>query len=222
MTNEHIRGAAPAPFQGLGSWEAPLSPDCAALHPGLPIRRPSRAAEDLEARLGIDQGRVSPPDYRIFLADLIDARFGSRQEFCRRTGRDPGQLSRVFARRADLSIKALQKVLECFAPTSSFKPTKKSANTPASPALKRHLRWRRADGGAVSLDSRPLFPPSSTPDPFPAPLFPLLRCGMSPVAPLKIHARPPNTARAAHKTGIDSAMEKPRAVPIDVAYGGVD
>jgi transcriptional regulator with XRE-family HTH domain len=68
--------------------------------------------QDLEARLGIHQGTVSPPDYRDFLADLIDGRFGSRHEFCRATGVDPGQLSRVFAGRADLSLRALQKVLE--------------------------------------------------------------------------------------------------------------
>jgi transcriptional regulator with XRE-family HTH domain len=68
--------------------------------------------QDLEARLGIDQGSVSPPDYRDFLADLIDGRFGSRHEFCQATGVDPGQLSRVFAGRADLSLRALHKVLE--------------------------------------------------------------------------------------------------------------
>jgi transcriptional regulator with XRE-family HTH domain len=73
-----------------------------------------RICQDLEARLGIAQGKVSPPDYRDFLADLIDTRFGSRQAFCQATGVDPGQLSRVFAGRADLSLKALQKVLELF------------------------------------------------------------------------------------------------------------
>jgi hypothetical protein len=71
-----------------------------------------RICQDLEARLGIDQQKVSPPDYRDFLADLIDTPFGSRQEFCTATGVDPGQLSRVFAGRADLFIKALEKVLE--------------------------------------------------------------------------------------------------------------
>src|SRR5262245_19892639 len=71
-----------------------------------------RICQDLEARLGIDQGKVSPPDYRDFLADLIDARVGSRQALCRKTGLDPGQLSRVFAGRADLSIKALAKLLD--------------------------------------------------------------------------------------------------------------
>ena len=71
-----------------------------------------RICQDLEARLGIHQGSVSPPDYRDFLADLIDGQFGSRQAFCQATGVDPGQLSRVFAGRADLSLRALQKVLE--------------------------------------------------------------------------------------------------------------
>ena len=71
-----------------------------------------RIYQDLEARLGIHQGSVSPPDYRDFLADLIDGRFGSRYAFCQATGVDPGQLSRVFAGRADLSLRALGKVLE--------------------------------------------------------------------------------------------------------------
>jgi transcriptional regulator with XRE-family HTH domain len=70
-----------------------------------------RICQDLEARLGIHQGSVSAPDYRDFLADLIDEQFGSRLEFCQATGVDPGQLSRVFAGRADLSLRALQKVL---------------------------------------------------------------------------------------------------------------
>ena len=81
----------------------------AGLSPSSPV---SRICQDLEARLGIQQGSVSPPDYRDFLADLIEGRFGSRQAFCQATGVDPGQLSRVFAGRADLSLRALQKVLE--------------------------------------------------------------------------------------------------------------
>jgi transcriptional regulator with XRE-family HTH domain len=80
---------------------------------GLSTKSPVyRICQDLEARLGIHQGSVSHPDYRDSLADLIDSRFGSRQEFCQATGVDPGQLSRVFAGRSDLSLKALQKVLE--------------------------------------------------------------------------------------------------------------
>lgn len=71
-----------------------------------------RICQDLEARLGINQGKVSLPDYRDFLAELIDTQFGSRQEFCKATQVDPGQLSRVLANRADLSMKVLQQVLE--------------------------------------------------------------------------------------------------------------
>src|SRR5438034_792530 len=64
-----------------------------------------RICQDLEARLGINQGKVSRPDYRDFLVELIDAQFDSRLEFCKATEVDPGQLSRVLAGRADLSMK---------------------------------------------------------------------------------------------------------------------
>jgi transcriptional regulator with XRE-family HTH domain len=70
-----------------------------------------RICQDLEARLGIAQGKVAPPDYRDYLADLIDERYGSRSKFCKETGIDPGHLSRVFASRSDLSLEALQKLL---------------------------------------------------------------------------------------------------------------
>jgi hypothetical protein len=71
-----------------------------------------RICQDLEARLGINQGKVSCPDYRDYLAELIDAQFGSRLEFCRATGIDPGQLSRVLASRDNLSMKVLLRVLD--------------------------------------------------------------------------------------------------------------
>lgn len=70
-----------------------------------------RVCQDLEARLGIAQRKLAAPDYRDYLADLIEERFGSRYKFCEATGIDPGQLSRIFASRADLSLPALQKVL---------------------------------------------------------------------------------------------------------------
>lgn len=70
-----------------------------------------RICQDLEARLGIARRKVAAPDYRDYLADLIDERFGSRYKFCEAAGIDPGQLSRVFASRAELSLPALQKIL---------------------------------------------------------------------------------------------------------------
>ncbi len=69
-----------------------------------------RICHDLEARLGIAQGKVAPPDYRDYLADLIEERYGSRYRFCKKTGIDPGHLSRVLSSRAELSIQSLQKI----------------------------------------------------------------------------------------------------------------
>lgn len=71
-----------------------------------------RICQDLEARLGIAQGKVSPPDYRDYLADLIEERYGSRYRFCKETGMDPGHLSRVFASRSELSLQTLQRIVE--------------------------------------------------------------------------------------------------------------
>jgi hypothetical protein len=71
-----------------------------------------RICQDLEARLGIAQGTVAPPDYRDYLADLIEERYGSRYRFCKETGVDPGHLSRVLSSRSDLSLRSLQKVLD--------------------------------------------------------------------------------------------------------------
>ena len=73
-----------------------------------PVRR---ICQDLEARLGIAQRKVAAPDYRDYLADLIEERYGSRYKFCEAAGIDAGQLSRVFASRAELSLPALQKIL---------------------------------------------------------------------------------------------------------------
>jgi hypothetical protein len=71
-----------------------------------------RICQDLEARLGIAQGKVARPDYRDYLADLIEERHGSRYRFCKETGVDPGHLSRVFASRSELSLQNLERILE--------------------------------------------------------------------------------------------------------------
>src|SRR5207247_9384402 len=61
-----------------------------------------RICQDLEARLGIAQGKVAAPDYRDYLADLIDERHGSRYRFCKATGLDPWHLSRALSVRSEL------------------------------------------------------------------------------------------------------------------------
>jgi transcriptional regulator with XRE-family HTH domain len=71
-----------------------------------------RICQDLEARLGIAQGKVGPPDYRDYLADLIEERYGSRYRFCKESGVDPGHLSRVLASRSELSLQSLQRILD--------------------------------------------------------------------------------------------------------------
>jgi transcriptional regulator with XRE-family HTH domain len=82
-------------------------------HAGLSMDSPAyRICQDLEARLGIAQGKVAPPDYRDYLADLIEERYGSRYRFCKETGVDPGHLSRVLASRSELSVQNLQRILE--------------------------------------------------------------------------------------------------------------
>ncbi len=70
-----------------------------------------RICQDLEARLGIAQGKVGAPDYRDYLADLIEERYGSRYRFCKEQGVDPGHLSRVLASRSELSLESLKHVL---------------------------------------------------------------------------------------------------------------
>lgn len=71
-----------------------------------------RICQDLEARLGIAQGKVAVPDYRDYLADLIEERYGSRYRFCKETGVDPGHLSRVLSSQSELSLQNLQRILE--------------------------------------------------------------------------------------------------------------
>lgn len=71
-----------------------------------------RICHDLEARLGIAQGKVAAPDYRDYLADLIEQRYGSRYRFCKETGVDPGHLSRVLSSQSDLSLQNLQRILD--------------------------------------------------------------------------------------------------------------
>jgi hypothetical protein len=71
-----------------------------------------RICQDLEARLGIAQGKLARPDYRDCLADLIEERFGSRYRFCKETGVDPGHLSRVLSSRSELSLQNLQRILD--------------------------------------------------------------------------------------------------------------
>lgn len=79
----------------------------------VPVGQPVyRICQDLAARLGIAEGRLSPPDYRDRIADLIESRFRSRYEFCKKTGIDEGHLSRVLGSKKHLAPETLFRVLE--------------------------------------------------------------------------------------------------------------
>ncbi len=83
-----------------------------------------KICQDLEARIGIEQGVVSPPDYRDYLADLIEATYGSFYRFCKETETDPGHLSRVLAGQSDFSLKSLYHFLNIFEAVMVIKPEK--------------------------------------------------------------------------------------------------
>jgi hypothetical protein len=65
---------------------------------------------------------VAPPDYRDYLADLIEERYGSCYRFCKESGVDPGHLSRVFASRSDLSLPSLTHILKALHATLVIQP----------------------------------------------------------------------------------------------------
>jgi transcriptional regulator with XRE-family HTH domain len=104
-----------------------------------------RVCRDLEARLGIAEGKVARPDYRDYLADLIEERFGSRYRFCEATGIDPGQLSRVFTGKADLSAELLRRALGALDAHIEVRPNPRGVGDP-QPG-----RGRRRPGGGPDV-----------------------------------------------------------------------
>lgn len=71
-----------------------------------------KIGQDLESRLGIQQGYVRPADYRDVLRDLIEIEYKSRYQFCKSTGVDEGFLSKILGKKKNLSIAKLEEVLE--------------------------------------------------------------------------------------------------------------
>lgn len=68
-----------------------------------------RIAQDLEMRLGIVQGAVGEPDYRDYLVDRIEERYGSRYRFCKETGIAEAFLSQVLSGKKDFSVETLRR-----------------------------------------------------------------------------------------------------------------
>ncbi|MBI2410020.1 hypothetical protein HYV30_03195 [Candidatus Kaiserbacteria bacterium] len=83
---------------------------------------------DLETRLGIAQGKVATPDFRDYLVDLIEERFGSRYRFCKETGIDAGHLSRVLAGSADFSLQSLERIAAALDAVLTLQPRATAQN----------------------------------------------------------------------------------------------
>jgi hypothetical protein len=67
--------------------------------------------QDLEARLGMAQGKVKPPDYREQLSQLIAAQYPDREALCRTAGLEYEVVERVLAGEEDVSMAQLQALL---------------------------------------------------------------------------------------------------------------
>lgn len=70
-----------------------------------------KICQDLESRLGIEQGYVRPSDYRDELLKII-GQFPSRYQFCKKMGIDEAFLSHILNKRKNLSITKLQVMLD--------------------------------------------------------------------------------------------------------------
>jgi hypothetical protein len=76
------------------------------------VRLPLYAVcQDIESRVGIDQGFFRQRDYRDDLADMIARKFPSRYRFAKRFRIDQALLSRVLRKKAHLSIDKLEAAL---------------------------------------------------------------------------------------------------------------
>ncbi len=71
-----------------------------------------KLCQDLESRLGIEQGYTREADYRDALRELIEVTFPSRYAFCKATGVNEGFLSHILRKDKNFSIPNLQEILE--------------------------------------------------------------------------------------------------------------
>jgi hypothetical protein len=75
---------------------------------GLPLYS---VCQDIESRVGIDQGFFRQRDYRDDLAEMIRLKFPSRYRFAKEVGIDEALLSRVVRKKAHLSIDKLESAI---------------------------------------------------------------------------------------------------------------
>lgn len=71
-----------------------------------------RCCEDLEHRLGVQQGHLAFPGYRSQILESARERGMSLSELCKKSNVDLGHLSRVFSGDSELSIESLNRILD--------------------------------------------------------------------------------------------------------------
>ena len=76
--------------------------------------------QDLEVRLGIEQGKTRSPDYRDELVALIDKEYDSHYQFCRKAGIAQDTLSRILNKRREPSLHKLRIILDALGCEISF------------------------------------------------------------------------------------------------------
>lgn len=91
-----------------------------------------KIAQDLEMRLGIAQGRVAEPDYRDYLADRIEEKYGSRYRFSKETGIPEAFLSQVLSGKKDFSMETLRRAARALDLGLALLPTGDLSRLPMS------------------------------------------------------------------------------------------
>ena len=79
-----------------------------------------RICQDLEMRLGIEQGKTRMPDYRDDITALIDKKFDSHYQFCKKAGIAQDTLSRILNKRREPSLHLLKIILDTLGYEISF------------------------------------------------------------------------------------------------------
>jgi len=96
--------------------------------------------QDLEARLGMAQGKVKPPDYREQLSQLIQAQYPDREALCRTAGLECEVVDRVLAGEGDVSMAQFQALLAALDCTLQVVPRSAVTSGAPTPGDQRRVR----------------------------------------------------------------------------------
>jgi transcriptional regulator with XRE-family HTH domain len=131
LLDEHARSPSWDKFSDY--WQRVLRPLLAKVRTEERPHHPLyRIAQDLEMRLGIAQGSVAEPDYRDYLVDRIEEKYGSRYRFCKETGIPEAFLSQVLSGKKDFSIETLRKAAAALDLGLALLPSRDVAELPST------------------------------------------------------------------------------------------